>query len=365
MKKLILLLALFINTGLTFATEQMPDILYFKGEKMALATGWGHPSPLQTYFYQNNIEYPFEGYSTANYRGHIAVWEIVDSMLFLNEVHIDEKKHKPAKFKIKSKSDSINVKNKVFADWFCGVVIGEERNEDDYWKVEKYHYFYIKYGKIVKYQIITNEDFKLVQNITEKDTANEVLMKKYSMLYLNNSYISYYFRINGKDTITIGDKGGYLQGKSGMSPLLIYYSNDHMEWPYNWENYEKNGAPFCTWNIENDSLLLSKLELHTGTGFYSIDKYSVELIDLFPQHTHDNKVFGDWISGIFIISHGYNEVTKSTPDYSDFKTTEYTLIRLKEGILIEKYTVPVDFNFDKVPSDSDEGLKILIKEFNK
>lgn len=101
MKKLILILAILINSGLLLATEQEPDFLYYNGKELTLSTGWGHPSPLETYYSQNNIEYPFTMLSTANYRGHVAIWEISDQKLFLKEIHVEKAKYNPEKFKVK------------------------------------------------------------------------------------------------------------------------------------------------------------------------------------------------------------------------------------------------------------------------
>jgi len=364
MKKLTLILAILINAGLVFSTEQEPDFLYYNGKELTLSTGWGHPSPLETYYSQNDIEYPFTMLSTANYRGHVAIWEISDNTLFLKEIQIEKSKYRPEKFKVKSKSDSLSFKDKVFADWFTGVIIGEERNKENYWKVEKSYYFYVKYGKVVDTQELTEKDFKQIETISEKDTSKHDLMAKYSMLYLNNNYISYYFRIHGNDTITFDTKGGYLSGNSGLSPVLLYFSNDHMKWPYNWENFEKSGAPFCTWIIENDSLLLTNIELHTGTGFYSIDKHSVDLIDIFPNRLIDNKVFGDWISGIFIVRLGKNEEDENLPGYFEFKASELTYLRLKDGIVLERYTIPANFDFKNIPENTEEKLKKILDELN-
>jgi len=362
MKKLILILAILINSGLLFATEQEPDFLYYNGKELTLSTGWGYPSPLETYYSQNDIEYPFTMLSTANYRGHIAIWDISDDKLFLKEIQVEKAKYKPEKFKVKSQSDSLSYKDKVFADWFTGVIIGEERNKKNYWKVVKSYYFYVKHGKVVDIQELTEKDFKQIENISEKDTSNHDLMAKYSMLYLNNNYISYYFRIHGNDTIKFDTKGGYLSGNSGLSPVLLYFSNDHTKWPYNWENFEKSGAPFCTWIIENDSLLLTNIELHTGTGFYSIDKYSVDLKEIFPNRIIDKKVFGDWISEIYVVRHGKNEEDENLPGYFEFKPSELTYMRLKNGIVLEKYTVPADFDFKNLPANTDDGLKKILDE---
>jgi len=283
-------------------------------------------------------------------------------MLFLSEIQIEKKKYNPEKFNVKSNSDSLSFKDKVYADWFTGVIIGEKRKKKNYWEVEKSYYFYVKYGKVVDVQELTDKDYKQIEKISEKDTSNHDLMAKYSMLYLNNNYISYYFRIHGNDTITFDTKGGYLSGNSGLSPVLSYFDNDHLKWPYNWENFEKSGAPFCTWIINNDSLMLSDIELHTGTGFYSIDKFSVDLVDVFPNNLNNSKVFGDWISGIFIVRHGKNEEDENLPGYFEFKASELTYLRLKDGVVLEKYTIPADFDFENVPDNTDEGLKKILEE---
>nr|WP_321409593.1 hypothetical protein [uncultured Carboxylicivirga sp.] len=365
MKKLIFIIVLIINSGLVLATDQEPDFIHYDGKKLTLSTGWGHPSPLETFYSQNKIEYPFTMLHTANYRGHVATWEISDDKLFLNEIQVRKAKYKPAKFNVTSQCDSLSSEDKVFADWFTGVIIGEERNKKNYWEVENSYYFYVKYGKVLDIQQVTEKDFKRIKQISEKDTSDHDLMAKYSMLYLNNNYISYYFRIHGNDTITFNNNGGYLSGNEGLSPVLLYYNNDHLKWPYNWENFDKSGAPFCTWTIENDSLLLTNIELHTGTGFYSIDKYQVDLIELFPDRISDNKVFGDWVSGIYIIRYGKNEEDERLPGYFQFKPSDFTYIRLKNGIVLEKYTIPADFDFENIPDETDDGLKKILEELNQ
>jgi len=89
MKTTLCVLALLFVAGIASATEQVPDILYADGLRLSLRTGWGHPSPLQTYYYQSRLTYPFNGSSTANYRGHVATWKIVEGKLYLTGVGIE------------------------------------------------------------------------------------------------------------------------------------------------------------------------------------------------------------------------------------------------------------------------------------
>lgn len=69
MKRIIsaILFTLFLVSNTT-ATEQQSDILFYNNEKLTIDIGWGHPSPLQTYYQQNGLNYPFRMLSTANYR---------------------------------------------------------------------------------------------------------------------------------------------------------------------------------------------------------------------------------------------------------------------------------------------------------
>jgi len=362
MKKTLLVLVILAINLSVYATEQVPDLLYYQDKKFMLNTGWGHPSPLQTYFYQNNIEYPFEMLSTANYRGHVATWDIVDNKLFLREISIEESKYSPDKFNVKSNNDSLSKKDLVFADWFSGVIecqLIDKQGDRDF---DVSYYFHLRKGEVINTQIVTAKDFKRVQEITLKDTIDHELVAKYWMLVLNQNYVAYYFRLNQSDTITFDNQGGYFSGNSGMSPVLIYYSNDHTKWPYNWENYEKNGAPNCLWVIKDNKLFLSKIRLYSGTGFYSIDKESVDLKAVFPDKVVDDKVFGYWVSGIYIIKQGKNTEDKDLPGYFEFKPEKFTYLRVLNGVITEMYTVASDFNFKNLPADTDPGLKKILEE---
>lgn len=269
MKNLIFFLLLILISNFLRATDQVPDYLIYQGKKLTLFTSWGHPSPLQTYFSQNNLKYPFQMLSTANYRGHIATWEIVDNKLFLVQIDIADKIYRPADFNIGSGTDSTLQNVKVLADWFSGAL--DCKANDSY-------FFYIRYGQVLNAQVITSKDIKKIEKISIRDTSNHSLMDKYWMVVLNQNYVSYYFRLSSKeDTITFMNKGGFFTGKSQSSPLLEYYSNDHMKWPYNWENYRKNGAPNCIWKIEDSLLFLTRIRLYSGTGFFSIDKDTVDI----------------------------------------------------------------------------------------
>lgn len=365
MKRTISLLFLIILiSNQLFATEQESDILHNGKEKLTIDIGWGHPSPLETYFTQNNIHYPFTMLSTANYRGHVATWEINEGKFYLVEVAIEDEKFKPKKFKIESKDKALSTTDKVFADWYNGILVCQKRNKKNYWKTEYSLYIHVKNGVIQKTEKITDKDFKRIQNITEKDTSDLELMSKYSMLFLNQSYISYYFRLYDDEEITINDKNGFIRGNNGNSIILEYFDNDHMKWIYNWENFEASGAPNGNWEIEGNKLMLNSINLHTGLEFDGAEKILVDLTNIFPDKEPINgKIFVDWANGIYLVTHG--EIVKDKFDFERFKDTEYTLLRINSGIVIASRTIPSDFNFKEIPEDSDEELKKLIEDYKK
>ena len=124
----------------SYATDQESDIFLENGKKYDLFVSWGHPSPLQVLYIRTGTESPFRSYSTGNYRGHVATWQVSDSSLYL--VTVDTRYHfggvgtywpkdstrmdtmaLPAFFGIQSLSGADPDKDgAVLADWFSGVL---------------------------------------------------------------------------------------------------------------------------------------------------------------------------------------------------------------------------------------------------
>ena len=349
MKKAIVISIILTCSNFVKATNQSPDYLYYNNMKLTLSTGWGHPSPLQTYYYQNNLEYPFRALGTRNYRGHIATWEIVDGKLYLKEIEVRDSLFAPKVYGVKSENDKLNHENSVFADWFSGVIAC--------WNDENSYYFHVRYGEIKNTQILSKKDY----TNSQRDTSNHELMAKYSMLVLNENYISYYFRLYKDDEIFFKDKMGRFKNKQRYSPLLEFYSNDHMKFPYNWENFEKNGAPNCKWSIIDNLVYLEKIQLYSGLGFYEIKKDSVSLNSLFGDSVSNNKVFANWLNGVYRIEYGVEKEHES--GYKEFSATEYVYLRIKNGLIQELFTVPSYFDFRNMPEDADPALKRILDEF--
>lgn len=225
-------------------------------------------------------------------------------------------------------------------------------------------YIYIKNGEVQKSEKITETDLKQIQNITEKDTSDTSLMSKYSILYLNQSYIGYYFRLHDKETIQINNKQGYLNSRKGYSPILEKYENNHFDWPYNWENLELNGAPNATWKVVNDKLVITELHLNQGLNFDGPKRYQIELSEVFQEDSiHNSNVIANWLNGIYLASFGEEVADELMPELKHFKENEYIIMRIENGIITEKHTISSEFDFENIPEDTEESIKKIISDY--
>ena len=339
---------LFLGSQLLFATEQIPDYIIYKGEKYTLDIGWGHPSPLEVYYIRTGISKPFSSYSTANYRGHVATWEIRDSGLYLLTIdtkiyrthtglYYSEERHRPKDTIVAPGFYSITSLNKtednvteiVFADWFSGVLEIDNRGANSKWNDEYKgtRYIYIRDGKVVDDQLLTKEDYDRFQTISDKDTSDHEFMAKYIIAYLNNCYLSFWFQSGmNKDALLYKDnKGIVIQDE--MSPFMKLFNNNPIEYPFNWENFATNGAPVCTWSVDGDSIFLNNLSISRGLDFYDNPKIDIPLHDVFiPERFVDNKVFAYWMNGKLEIKYG-REVK------GEFGTDEYYVERVQKIVL--------------------------------
>lgn len=360
MNKILTFILILIST-LCHSTEQEPDILYYDGICLSLFTGYYFPSPLETYFYQNKIQNPFSRLSTANYRGHIATWIIENDSIFLNTIAIQDERFLPSDFKIDSKNS--NSTNGVFADWFSGIISCSQYKHDtivnlgDRYLIDsmttrlKKYYFQIRNGKLIDSEIIIEEDDKEQSKLSEHKLIN-----------LNENYVSYYLRLGMSDKITFQNRKGYLKGNYGISPILLLYSNDHLRWPYNWENTSQSGAPNCVWHISNDSLFLDSVTLKTGLSYNSIQSIPIDLNEILPIDESRENIFADWISGVYSIEYGERVAKDKNSTYKTFVVSEYVLLKLDSGIIEEYWILPGEFDFKKLKKNIEPELRQIIQE---
>lgn len=347
-RKLFFIVFLVFSVIKIFATEQQPDILVYKNETLYLETGWGHPSPLETYFIQNDINSPFRMLSTANYRGFIATWEIKKDKLYLSYIDNEESKENQLEKIFKNSNDK-----EIFANWFSGMIVADNfsyiKKEDKLDSLFKY-YIYVKKG------IIQKTERAAISELFDKEKSKNLSAPIKEMMSLNYRYISYYYRLWSKDSISYKGENAILARRRNTSPILAFYSEDNLLWPYNWENEKVFGAPHCEWKVNENKIYLTNIFLHSGTNFDGPDTVNLPLSKIFSEVTNNNDVFANWLNGIFIIQYGY-EVKEDY--YVKFEITENVLINVKDGVIEEEYFLGKDFNFSKREKYSDEIQKLL------
>ena len=307
----------------SYATNQTPDIFIENGKKYVLFVSWGHPSPLQALYARTGTESPFGWHCTSNYRGHVATWQVCDSAFYLVSVDASDEVcgefkpndttrihtvAEPSFFGVKSLSGAApNKDGAVLADWFTGVLEitptyqdVQNGTSDDFVR-----YIYIRNGRMVKDVTITSLDRMFFQQL-EEEAWDSDMKEKYQMARLYECYLSFYLRSGlAYDQVNLGKHSGRFPTRDFRPMLMLLYDNDPLQFPFNWENFEKNGAPVCKWMIQNDSLFLCQVTLQSGLDLFKPEEKSVELSELFRQERIvNNRVFAFWMSGEFVVEYG-------------------------------------------------------------
>lgn len=143
--------------------------------------------------------------------------------------------------------------------------------------------------------------------------------------------------------------GGYMRNCSEQSPLFQYFDNDHLQFPFNWENLKKHGAPFCTWSIQNDSLFLEGLELRSGTCHHSIKKQKIKFDEVIKERGN-SKIWANWVSSYFVV-------------YAN-RSDSYLFMKIENGVIIDKVNVEKGFDFYYPPKDTEPEVLNMINQFN-
>ena len=111
------LILILLFSGTVFATQQIQDQVIFYDKAGTIETSL-FPTPLERYFYENKIPYPFKMHGTANYRGHVAIWEVTQNQMYLVKVLVDKKEIILNEFFPKI----YQVAGKIKASWFTGML---------------------------------------------------------------------------------------------------------------------------------------------------------------------------------------------------------------------------------------------------
>lgn len=368
MKKLFLFLIALFSLYAATATEQYPDIIEYGKKKYELYVDWGHPSPLQTLYIRTNTESPFKGYSTANYRGHIATWRIRDGKLYLVSVNTQKQYGRtgtyfpsddnntdttaaPGFFAITSLSQTPPESDgAVFADWYSGVLsLGApitKKNKKSKFKGNRL--IYVRNGEVVDNQFLEKKDYERIGNITYKDTSDHKFMDKYRLAYLNQCFLSYYFQSGmNRDKVLFQGHTGRFSSVDFRPIIMSLFNYDPLQFPFNWENFERNGAPVCTWSISGDSLFINSITLMQGLNFDQDNnyKYEVGLDEIFKtERVVDNRVFAFWMNGEYIVEYG--EETTNSIGMNEFRLERHQRILLDSGRIVQSVWTPSSFDAD-------------------
>ncbi|WP_028975024.1 hypothetical protein [Spirochaeta cellobiosiphila] len=162
--KMIIFLLVIVDFSI-FSTNQEYDLITLENRTGFLETNLNVQTPLEDYYYNKNIPYPFVSNSSANHRGHIAEWEIVDKKLYLIKISINGQDFDKSTI-FPGAEESVP----LFADFFTG-------------------YLLVKYDQFLRpYDDISIIDFKEYEIIK---VENGVVCKEYIFSYKEYWKIKY------------------------------------------------------------------------------------------------------------------------------------------------------------------------------
>lgn len=389
---LIIVLKFFLFENTANATDQYPDYLVMNGEKFELYVDWSFPSPLAIYYMRTAQPSPFESWGTANYRGHVATWEIRDSSLFLVKVDTrpqaertgtyfpTSQQHQdtltvPAFWGIKSLGNLPNNNDgSVLADWFSGVIVAKRylnpEDERIYYSDESSNqqklaaknrldeqtksnaaagdfYLLVRQGKVKVMLAINEMDMERAMKISEEDMSDRDFMMKYEMLYLNQSYMLYHLSAGlSHDSVTVSGHGGHFVNYEGSSLIMGYYDNDPVNWPFSWENSELCGAPVPHFEVIHDSIFVTGMRIAYSEGLFDYRYIDVAMDSVFPPEKLQNgRLFATWVNGKQMVQYTVFD------DYDELfyeKKYIYKIQRMevKDGIVLRSQIYPNSFELD-------------------
>lgn len=359
MRFVIAILLVFANYAL-MATSQEPDVLYYKDEKLSLITGWGHPSPLELYYVQNRLEYPFKMISTGNYRGHIAAWKIENNKLYLHKISVRSEDYFPSYFNVQSSDLIRDVSGNVFAGWYSGMIKGVYNYYNYNGERQAYYYFQIRNGNIVDSACFQEDEyFSILRNADNAAGTSNISNNR--LIELEDQYVCFYYRLMGEDTLKTSEKDILLIGPDGLSPLLQLFDYKILSWPYNWENLFKYGAPRCRWLLRNDSLFITDISIYSGCSFSEIDVERLSLSCFFDQTEEGKPVFCSWITDAFLLKYPLTTIAKEKDDFmKSYK--EKKIMVVQNGRLKKMVSLPDYFSPYTVPKNLDDEILSLIEK---
>ena len=348
---------LFLSLISMFATVQSPDLLLVNKDTLYMDVGWGHLSPLQTYFSQKNITYPFEMLHTGNYRGHVATWSIDNGILYLKSIDVAGKIHKPSKF---LKEEKIESDNSIIANWFSGFLLARVYQDNNSYELEFECYYHLKHGKLIKKAKYTELDYGRMKKEFKNGKKPEEI--EGIEMYLNyEKYLAYYFRMYEDESINTNNGTGFISRPNGKKLILQYYNDDHLKWPYNWESKDKSGIPVGKWVIDDTQILLSGVKLHSGLGFYETEIHEIPISEIF--NSKEEQIEASWLNGIYSIQFRKEAKEKDKFSIYDYEIESIVILEIENGCIVEQCKIAGNFDFKKIDKNASKREQKLIQKY--
>jgi hypothetical protein len=183
---LLFLIFIFFSSQ-SFSTAQTPDKLIIDGETIALQS-----NPLEIYFKNNPDKKSDEwAFSTALWRGYIAVFKIENGHLIVSDIKVQLKKEEDHR-KWFSVIDQVMTKEERVVSWYDGLLVAPRGEIVNYIHMgyasefEKYTLFLIEGGKVIKRQSFSLEEYKVykMKQFQKYKMTEEYTVKK-------NEYLEY------------------------------------------------------------------------------------------------------------------------------------------------------------------------------
>lgn len=315
MKRLIISILLSLLYFNCFGTKQQNDLIIYKGNECQLYLDWFFPSPFQCYYNQNeNLKYPFSIISTANYRGHIATWEIENDVLYLTKITRNNKEIKLKKFF----KDKI-IKSKVKAEWFTGYlqILSDPFKEwyDSGYSDDKYYVINYK-----KYVIVKIENGKIID---EKEYSTEQYMEQNKIIHKKE-------QANQIDTTILSGFRTYISSflpEDTAKKSIKYYSENDFKLfitRYFPDTIVKVPLTRCC-IIENMTFDENQFGYFNESHFIICDTMNVVIIEMGASNVPHGS-WDDYVGGAVILVFKINKTKMDTIDVSKISEKQRKLV---------------------------------------
>jgi hypothetical protein len=206
---LMVILGLLLTTVKTNATAQQPDILIYQGKNYRLYT-----NPLDQYFSKYPDKKPKTSIiSSGNWRGYVAIFEIIDSTLFLRDIEVEDNDGKNGLRKRSAMDEVFPGQKIVVLDWFNGLLTSPYGQLLKYVHMgyssayENYLILEIRQGQLTKSKDFKYEDyikfrdrqFELFKQTREYEKSLTLLKEKFKS---SDETLESFMKINGTRYLT-------------------------------------------------------------------------------------------------------------------------------------------------------------------